>query len=418
MIPGINLAVIGHLDHGKSTLIGRLLYDSGSLSEEKIKKIRLIAQGLQKTGKANRDLEFAFFLDSLREERVNGLTLDTTQVRFRTNKFRYNLIDCPGHKQFIKNMLTGSSQAQAAILVVSAKLSEGIQEQTKAHILLAGMLGIKQLFVAVNKMDLVQYNRERFKQIRYKIDRFLKAVNCYKHASFIPIAAKKGDNLLHKSANMNWYRGKPLVDLLNKQIKMPAHLNSKALRVLIQDIYGNKGRRIIVGRIESGTLRQNEKLFLNLSQQAGRVTAIIGPEGSKKKAIAGECVSFRVSSIDYDRITRGEVGSSLDDFSAAKKTFFARIFIFNRNLYKNDKLTIKCGIAERNCRIEKIIENLDYSSLRTKKQDSAILEQNDILKVKLAVDKPIVVERFSKFPSLGRFILIKKDKICAFGIVK
>ncbi|MBL7131200.1 MAG: hypothetical protein ISS45_07350 [Candidatus Omnitrophica bacterium] len=304
-------------------------------------------------------------------------------------------------------MLTGASQAQAAILVVSAKLSEGIQEQTRIHILLAKMLGIKQLFVAVNKMDLVEYNKERFKAIKYEINEFLKAGNYYKAISFIPISAKKGDNLFSKSVNMDWDRGKSLVELLNKEIKIPAHSKSRALRVLIQDIYDDKARKVLVARIESGVLKRNGSLFLNISKQAGKVTALAGARGDKKKAIAGECASFQLLDVDYNKIRRGEVGSSLYDTPRVKKSFFAQIFVFDGTLNKNDKLIIRCGTAEKNCKIERIM-----------KETIAIIEKDDIAEVKIAVDEPIIVERFSKFPSLGRFLLIKKDKISAFGVVK
>lgn len=418
MTPRINLSVIGHLDHGKSTLIGRILYDSGALPKERVEEVRLASESLRKDNKSDKDLDFAFFLDSLREERIDALTMDTTQAHFRTKRYEYNLIDCPGHKEFVKNMLTGASQAQAAILVVSAKLNEGVQEQTRTHILLAKMLGIRQLFVAVNKMDIVGYNKERFKEIKYEINEFLKANNYYRDASFIPISAKKGDNLLNKSDNINWYKGKSLVELLNKEIKIPTYSKSKALRVLIQDIYDDEGKKVLTGRIESGVLKRNDNLFLNISKQAGRVVSLVGAKGNKKKAVAGECVSLQLLGVDYDRIRRGEVGSSLYDTPRIKERFFAQIFVFGKNLNKNDKLIIRCGTAEKNCKIKKIIRKSDCENLRIKREDAATLKKDDVADVEMVVDGTIVVERFSKFPSLGRFLLIKKDKISAFGIVK
>ena len=201
------------------------------------------------------------FLDSFREERTNALTLDTTQVSLKVNKCEYNIIDCPGHKEFIKNILTGTSQARFAILVVSAKLNEGFRRQAKLHILLAKMLGIKQLFIAVNKMDLVKYNKGRFREVKNQIKNFLKAADCYKDTPFIPISAMRADNLFSRSNNMNWYKGKPLVKLLNKKVNEPIPSKSRALRVLIQDIYDNKGSKLFVGRVESGVIRLNQKRF-------------------------------------------------------------------------------------------------------------------------------------------------------------
>ncbi len=418
MIPKINLAVIGAVDHGKSTLIGRLLYDTGSLPEDKVEEIKRISKNFKKDKNANKDLEFAFFLDSFREERVNALTLDTTQVRLKVNKFEYNIIDCPGHKEFIRNMLTGTSQAQVAILVVSARLNEGFRKQAKLHILLAKMLGIKQLFIAVNKMDLVNYNKERFREIKTEALKFLRATDCYQHTPFIPISAMRADNLFSRSINMNWYKGKSLVELLNKKANKPIPSKSRGLRVLIQDIYDNKGRKIFVGRVESGVVRRSSKLFLNISRQLGKVVSLVNAEGDKEKAEAGECISFQLLTADCDKIKRGEVGSSLYYAPSVKKSFFARIFVLGKNLNKNDKLIIRCGTAERNCRIGEIIQKLDYDNLRVKKKKLICLKEDDIAEVKITADEPLAVERFSRFPSLGRFLLIKKNKILAFGIIK
>ncbi|MBI5149119.1 50S ribosome-binding GTPase, partial [Candidatus Pacearchaeota archaeon] len=204
----INLVMLGHLDHGKSTLIGRILYDTQTLLPDKIKEVESIWKTL---GKNN---EFAFFLDAFQEEVEEGMTIDTIQVTLKTKKQEYSLIDCPGHKEFTKNMLSGASQASTAILVISARKEEGIQEQTKRHIFLAKMLGIEQLFVVVNKMDAINYDEKRFNEIKQQAEEFLRGIG-YAKIFFIPISAKNGENVLTKSENMKWYTGDTLLNIVD-----------------------------------------------------------------------------------------------------------------------------------------------------------------------------------------------------------
>lgn len=389
----VNIAAIGHLGHGKSTLIGRLLYDTKTVSEEKIKEVRKIQ-------KDKEELDFSLFLDSFREEREGQFSLDTTQAILKAKKFEYNFIDCPGHREFIKNMLTGASQAVYAILLVSAKLNEGIEEQTKIHINLAKLLGIRKLFVVINKMDTVNYKKERFLELKSEIKDYLRIMNFYKKTTFIPISAKEGENTVKETNSMRWYKGRPLLKALNESIKT---LNSKkpsSLRILIQDISFNRGKNILLGRIEKGTLRVNDWLFLNLSQQKGRVKEIVGDGRIKRVSKEGECIGITIENINLDKVKRGEIISSLYSKPLVTKNFQADIFFLNNRYKNNIRFLLKCGLKETNCRIE-------LSSFK-----------EGIYKAKIFLDEALVIESALKTPQLGRFILFDKNSnIAGLGTV-
>lgn len=389
----VNIAAIGHLGHGKSTLIGRLLYDAKAVSEEKIKEVR-------ETQKDKGELDFSLFLDTFREEREGQLSLDTTQVIFKGKKYEYNFVDCPGHKEFIKNMLTGTSQAEYAILLVSAKLNEGIEEQTKIHINLAKLLGIRKLFVVINKMDTVNYKKERFVELKSEIRDYLRRINFYKKSIFIPISAKEGENTVKKTHSMKWYKGKPLLKALNESIKI---LNSKkpsSLRILIQDIFFNRGKNILLGRIERGTLRVNDWLFLNLSQQKGKVKEIVADGRIKRVSKEGECIGITIENINLDKVKRGEVISSLYSKPLVRKDFQADIFFLNKRYKNKVRFLLKCGLRETNCRIE-------LSSFK-----------EGIYKAKIFLDEALAIESALRTPPLGRFILFDKNSnIAGLGTV-
>ncbi len=249
-LPRINLVVVGHKDHGKSTLIGRLLYDSNAIPEQKLQEIKA---EIEESGK---EFAFAFLLDSLEEERKGGLSIDIIQTPFKSQRYFYTIIDCPGHKEFIKKMLTGVSQADAAVLVVSAK--EGIQDQTREHAFLIKTLGIRQLMVAVNKMDEMAYKQSRYDEVCRKFDPILASLG-YEKTLKIPISAMKGDNVFKKSQNMAWYDGLPLIDALDNVISPSTLPVNKPLRGFVQDTYQQEGETIIACKIETGMLEAGKK---------------------------------------------------------------------------------------------------------------------------------------------------------------
>lgn len=411
MVKKINIAVLGHLDHGKSTLIGRLLYDAGVLPKDKIKEIKEASKCL------GRDMEFAFFTDTFEEERKDAMTIDVIHTSFRTKKYEYNLIDCPGHREFIRNMLTGTSQAEGVILVISAKPNEGVQEQTKRHIFLAKMLGIKQLFIVVNKMDTAKYDKKRFLRIKEETVNLLKSVSYGKNIPFIPISAKRGDNIFKKSTNMSWYRGKPLIETLDERAKVTNSLINKPLRISVQGVYDDKDDKIIFGRVESGILKLNNEVYLNLCKEKGKIIAIKYSQRNKKESFAGDCVGLKLSGVDYNQIRRGEVCSSLYNKPEARKEFVVKIFILNGNIQKNDRLIIRCGTAEKSCKIKEIMRKINSENGRIIRENTMALNDTEAGEVRISTDEPLVIEKFSQFPTLGRFLLIKENKIISVGII-
>ena len=236
--PHINLVFIGHVDHGKSTLVGRLLYDTGALSEQDYRKLKAEADAQGKS-----TFVFAYVMDTLKEERERGVTIDVSYKKFDGKKNNFTIIDAPGHRDFVKNMITGTSQADAAVLVVSAK--EGLQPQTKEHAFLAQVMGLKQLIIAVNKMDEVKYEQKAFDALKVDLSKLLSAVG-YKMDTilFVPVSAWVGDNVAKASSNLGWYKGPTLVEALDTVVA-PKPPTDKPLRLPIQDVYNIKGVRTI-----------------------------------------------------------------------------------------------------------------------------------------------------------------------------
>src|SRR3989344_7155756 len=267
--PHLNLVFIGHVDHGKSTTVGRLLYDAGALSEQEYRKIKAEAEGMGKGTFA-----FAFVMDKLKEERERGVTIDVAYKKFEGQHNYFTIVDAPGHRDFVKNMITGTSQADACVLVVAAK--EGIQPQTKEHAFLAQVMGLKQLIVAVNKMDEQKYEEAKFKNIVDKMTKLLSGIG-YKVADqvkFIPISAWEGENVAKSTGKMSWYKGPTLVGALD-ELKAPAPPTDKPLRLPIQDVYNIKGVGCVpVGRVETGILKPGDKIVVMPSGKTGEVKTV------------------------------------------------------------------------------------------------------------------------------------------------
>lgn len=406
----INLVMLGHLDHGKSTLIGRILYDTQTLLPDKIKEVESIWKTL---GKNN---EFAFFLDAFQEEVEEGMTIDTIQVTLKTKKQEYSLIDCPGHKEFTKNMLSGASQASTAILVISARKEEGIQEQTKRHIFLAKMLGIEQLFVVVNKMDAINYDEKRFNEIKQQAEEFLRGIG-YAKIFFIPISAKNGENVLTKSENMKWYTGDTLLNIVDNNAKPVKLASEKPLRIGVQDIYEVNKEKMVIGRIETGKLKVGEEIIFNPSKEKVRLLSIEKFNEIKKEAFAGESIGLKIQG-NIEKIKRGEVCSHLDSQPKIAKELEAQIFLLTETtLNKNESLSIKILTAEKACKISEIIKRIDSSSGEAVSVSNK-LETLDSAIIKLQIKEQIVFEKFSDIPELGRFLLIKNNVIAAVGVIK
>ncbi len=406
-LPKINLVVVGHKDHGKSTLIGRLLYDSKAILEQKLQEIK---NELKESGK---EFEFAFLLDSLEEERRGGLSIDIIQTPFKSKKYFYTIIDCPGHREFIKKMLTGASQADAAVLVVSAK--EGIQDQTRQHTFLIKTLGINQLVVAVNKMDEVAYQKSKYDETCKELRKILGSLG-YEKTPMIPLSALTGDNVLTESKKMEWYKGLTLIEALDNTLSPSALPINKPLRGFVQDIYRHEGEEIIVCKVETGILETGKVICFNPSGKEGLLKAIEVFGTRAKKAEPGDSVGLSVGGIND--IERGEVISYTENRPRKVKSFVAEIILFSDIEIRNgDILTIRCGTAEKKCEVQRILNEIDPINLTVRTELPEFLKEESVGEVVLFPLDPLCVEKYSEFPPLGRFVVEGKKGTAGAGLV-
>jgi len=398
----LKLVIVGHVDHGKSTLIGRLLYDTNSLPEGKFEEIKSVCEALGK------EVEFGYVMDNLEEERDQGITIDTAQTFFKTDKRDYVIIDAPGHVEFVKNMITGASQAEAAILIVDA--DEGVQEQTRRHAYILSMLGLKQVVVVVNKMDLVEYKQERFNEVNSELIKFLDEIKI-EPSAIIPISSKEGDNIANKSENMDWYEGITVLDALDTFNVHPS-ANEKKFRFAVQDVYKHD-KRINVGRVESGMMKSGEEIIVLPS---GEKTSIESIEEFMKENVenaeSGESTGFVTK--DKLFLDRGNIICYPGEEAQAVKEFKAHIFWMSKEpLQKGERIILKCSTQETVCTVE--FDKVRNSST-LEEVDKDILENRDVADVVITTDEPIVVENFNEIEELGRFVL-ERLNTCAGGIV-
>ena len=311
----LRVAVIGHVDHGKSSLLGRLLFDSGQVNSEKIKEI----------GK-----NFAFFLDNLEEERVEGMTIDVFYARYQSPGYQYTFIDTPGHKEFIKNMLSGASRAEAAVLLVSATPKEGIQEQTKMHLQLTKLLGINQIAVVINKMDLVEYKKEVFEKIKNEVSLLLKKIGFkINEAPFIPVSAIEGVNVYQKSEKTPWYQGKSFIGELDDYFRPSPSLSVLPLRLVIQDVYSFSDGKVIAGKVETGVLTKGSEVIFKPSGVKSKIKEIRMGEKEKEKTEAGEVIGVVLENKE-EKIGRGEVGGTEESLPSVCQEFLAQIYLLEK----------------------------------------------------------------------------------------
>ncbi len=400
----LKFVIVGHVDHGKSTLIGRLLYDTNSLPEGKIEEIKQLCESLGK------ELEFGYVMDHLEEERDQGITIDTAQTFFNTEKRDYVIIDAPGHVEFLKNMISGASQAEAAVLIVDAE--EGIKEQTKRHAYILGMLGLTQVIVVINKMDLVNYDQKRFESVKKDLLEFLRNINI-KPTYVIPISAKKGDFIANRTSNMNWHEGLTLLEAMDT-FKTKENANDKPLRFVVQDVY-SFDRRIIVGRVESGIIRKGDNIKVLSSGEETRVKTIEEFMKNVTEAEAGKSTGITIE--DKLFIDRGNVIVHDGDMPAVTTRIKANIFWMDRTPFKKgESLRFRCATQEVNCEIEKINRVINSSTLEMISEDAAEIKNREVASIVIRTDKPVVVENFNKMEELGRFVLAREDT-CAGGII-
>jgi len=394
----VNVVIIGHVDHGKSTLIGRLLYDSDSITEGRVEEIQKLAEEYK------RRFEFAYFLDSFDDELKEERTIDTTGVMFKGNNL-YSVTDVPGHKEFIKNMLTGASHADVAVLVVSAE--EGIQEQTRRHAFLVHMLGIKRLFVMVNKMDILDYKEDIFQGIKNKVSQLLSLFG-YHNVVFIPGSAMEGDNIYKKSERMPWYHGPTLIEALDK-VELKREI--KPLRFVVQDIYQVDSDKLIVGRVESGTMQKGDDVIFHPSGAKGKVSRIKVFGNELERADTGDSIGI----IADCEPKRGDVCGLAEKPPVPTEKFKGEAVLLEDSLKEGDVVELRCSTQRIKCKIERILEKIDSETGEVMAQGPSHISQHEAATILFATE-PAVVEKFSDIPELGRFVLVR-DKNIGAGVV-
>ena len=409
----MNLVFIGHVDHGKSTTVGRILYDTGNIDPHELENLKKEAERL---GKAT--FEFAFVMDQVKEERERGLTIDIAHKRFDTDKYYFTIIDAPGHRDFVKNMITGTSQADAAVLVVGA--AEGPQAQTKEHIFLARTLGVQQIMVAINKMDATkpEYSEARFNEIKGEVSSLLKLIG-YKpdQIPFIPISSYKGENITKPSTKMPWYKGPSLVPTLDK-LNVPAKPTDKPLRIPIQDVYSITGVGTVpVGRVETGIMKPNQKISFQPADKIGEVKSIEMHHENIEQAEPGDNVGFNVRGVDKKDIRREDVAGPAENPPTVAKTFVAQIVVLNHPSVITPGYTpvFHCHTAQVACIFEELIAKLDPKTGEPLPDKPEFLKTGDAARVKVRPTKPMVIERQADFPPMAKFAIRDMGQTVAAG---
>jgi bifunctional enzyme CysN/CysC len=405
----LKIVIVGHVDHGKSTLIGRLFHDTNSLPEGKVEQIRKASEA------EGMDFEFAFLLDALLEEQEQNITIDTTQLPFRTDLREYVIIDAPGHKEFLKNMITGASSADAAILLIDAH--EGVQEQSKRHAYLLSLLGIKQVVVAVNKMDLVGFKQDVFESVRAEYTVFLEKLGVTPQ-HFLPISAKHGHNIIKASPEMPWFKGPAILEALD-QFATPVTPEGLPLRLVLQDVYRFDERRILAGRIESGRLAVGEELTFWPDRKRSRVKAIEnwGTNDSKTSASVGESVAITLEEQIF--VERGQIASHAGVGPAEGREIHASLFwLSNDPLPVNVPFTLKLGTQSVEARVVEFQRVLDSSTLEPITGTRRELLKNEVADVRIRARKPLAFDRIDRISDTGRFVIVWGKRIGGGGIVR
>ena len=437
--PHLNIVFIGHVDHGKSTTVGRILLNTGNIRKEEVEKYREEAEA---KGKAT--FEFAWVMDRLKEERERGVTIDIAHKRFDTNKYYFTIIDAPGHRDFVKNMITGTSQADGAVLVCSA--AEGVQEQTKEHIFLARTLGVPQMIVAVNKMDREEnkYSEARFKEIRDEVGSLLLGVGfkaeavqddtdslrCFKDNKtgkffkfaqiwFVPISAYKDDNIDKKSPNMPWWKGPTLVEALD-MFQVPPKLTDRPFRLPVQGVMNITGTgTVAVGRVETGSVKVGDKVIFMPSGKVGEVKSMEMHHEAIPVAEPGDNIGINVRGISKEDVKRGDVIGSVSSPPIVAKSFIAQIMILNHPsvITAGYKPVLHCHTAQVACEFTELLERVDSRTGKVEETNPKTLKTGDAAKVKMTPSKPLVIEKMKDFPPLGRFAIRDMGQTVAAGVV-
>ncbi|ASJ05777.1 translation elongation factor EF-1 subunit alpha [Thermococcus barossii] len=416
--PHVNIVFIGHVDHGKSTTIGRLLFDTANIPENIIKKF-------EEMGEKGKSFKFAWVMDRLKEERERGITIDVAHTKFETPHRYITIIDAPGHRDFVKNMITGASQADAAVLVVAA--TDGVMPQTKEHAFLARTLGIGHIIVAINKMDMVNYDEKKFKQVAEQVKKLLMMLG-YKDFPIIPISAWEGDNVVKKSDNMPWYKGPTLIEALD-QIPEPPKPTDKPLRIPIQDVYSIKGVGTVpVGRVETGVLRVGDVVIFEPASTIfhkpiqGEVKSIEMHHEPMQEALPGDNIGFNVRGVGKNDIKRGDVAGHTNNPPTVvrpKDTFKAQIIVLNHPTAITVGYTpvLHAHTLQVAVRFEQLLAKLDPRTGNVVEENPQFIKTGDSAIVVLRPTKPMVIEPVKEIPQMGRFAIRDMGQTVAAGMV-
>lgn len=403
----LKIVVVGHVDHGKSTLVGRVLHETGALPEGKVEYLKEVCD------KRGMPFEWAFVMDALQAERDQGITIDTSQLRFHTGKRPVLIIDAPGHKEFLKNMITGAASAEAALLVIDA--DEGVQEQSRRHGYLLHLLGLTQIAVAVNKMDLVDWSESRFQEVEAEIRAYLGGIGVTP-THVVPVSARGGDNISSVSAKSPWYQGPSVIGALDG-FSAAASATDLALRLPVQDVYKFDHRRIIAGRIESGRIKIGDRLVFSPSGKSARIASIEGWAGSDITVVtanAGQSVGVTLDEPIF--VERGQVAHLAEGAPALAHEIRARVFWLGRDpLALGDRLKLKLATAEYHVEVAAIERVIDVEDLGS--HQGAQVGRNAVAEVVLRSRGAMAFDSFGDNARLGRFVLVHGYDIVGGGIV-
>ena len=402
----LTIVIVGHVDHGKSTLVGRLIHDTGSMPDGKLEAIKAMSE------KRGMPFEWAFLLDAFQAERDQGITIDTTQIRFNTATRPYLIIDAPGHKEFLKNMITGASAAAAAVLVVDAV--DGVQEQSRRHGYLLHLLGVRQVVVAVNKMDMAGYDAARFATVEADIRAYLASIGVTP-LQVVPVSAREGDNIAIRSEAMPWYEGPMVTEALDGCTPPPPPVDLP-LRLPVQDVYKFDQRRILAGRIESGTLSVGDRILISPANKSARIASIEAWNASAPAMMAGAGQSVGITLDEPIFVERGQIVSHAETAPVETNVFRARLFWLGHTpLRQGRTYKMKLATGEFPVEVEQIETVIDVGDLSLSASDT--VERNAVAEVVLRSRSLLALDEFQQNPRTGRFVLVDGYDIVGGGIV-
>ncbi len=398
--PHINLVFIGHVDHGKSTTIGRLLWDTENLPKEEMRKLE---EAAEEAGKES--FNFAFAMDSLEEERERGVTIDLAHQKFDTDKYNFTIIDAPGHRDFIKNMITGASQADAGVLVVAA--DDGIQPQTKEHAYLAKTLGIDQLVVAVNKMDLADYGEDGYNSVKEEVSQLIQGVGYNPdNIHFVPISSFEGENIT-ENTEMDWYDGPALVDALD-DFEEPEKAIDLPLRVPIQDVYSISGiGAVTVGRVETGEINPGDDITFEPAGVGGEVKTIEMHHEEVDAAEPGDNIGWNTRGVGKDDVKKGDVAGTSDNPPTVAESFEAQVIVLNHPNVISEGYTpvFHVNTAQVSCTFTDLKKTMNPQTGETIEEDPDYIKQGQAAVVEITPQQPLVIEENDDIPQLARFAI-------------